>query len=69
MDYYSGIAFVAPYRIYVLDEFFDVLIGEASARVKTVPLPPTTAGAAQVHGRNVEISHDIFGFGGRTKPA
>ncbi|WP_138679309.1 hypothetical protein [Candidatus Accumulibacter phosphatis] len=68
MNYHPAIAFVAPYRIYLPDEFFDVLLGGSCARVKAVPLPPIAAtDAPQVHGQNVEVSHDIFGFAGRTK--
>jgi hypothetical protein len=68
MSHHPAIAFVAPYRIYVPDEFFHVLVGNISSRIKAVPLPPiANAGASQAHGQNVEIAHDIFGFAGRTK--
>lgn len=68
MDHHPAVTFVAPYRIYVPDEFFLVLLSGASARVKAVPLPPVqSAGASQVHGQNIEIVHDIFGFAGRTQ--
>lgn len=67
MDYHPAISFVAPYRIYLPDEFFEVLVGGSSARVKAVPLPSiATTSDAQVQGRNVEVLHDIFGFAGRT---
>jgi hypothetical protein len=68
MSHHPAIQFIAPYRIYVPDEFFRVLIGSIAAHVKAVPLPPAgVAGASQIHGQNVEIVHDIFGFGGRTQ--
>lgn len=68
MSHHPAVAFVAPYRIYLPDNFFDVLVNGQSARVKAVPLPPiATAGGSQVHGQNVEIAHDIFGFAGRTQ--
>lgn len=63
-----AVQFVAPYRIYVPDRFFTVRTDNGVARVKAVPLPPIqSAGASQVHGSNVEILHDIFGFAGRTQ--
>lgn len=68
MTHHPAVTFVAPYRIYLPDEFFDVLVDDKRARVKAVPLPPAaTEGAAQVHGAKVEIEHDIFGFAGRTQ--
>lgn len=68
MSHHPAVAFVAPYRIYLPDEFFVVKLGAISARVKAVPLPPiASAGASQVHGQKVEIAHDIFGFAGRTQ--
>lgn len=63
-----AVQFVAPYRIYVPDQFFTVKTDSGSVRVKAVPFPPIqSAGSTQVHGSNVEIIHDIFGFGGRTQ--
>jgi|PlaIllAssembly_1097288.scaffolds.fasta_scaffold723759_1 hypothetical protein len=68
MSYHPAIAFVAPYRIYLPDEFFHASVGGFSLRIKAVPLPPIASGAApQVNGQNVEIAHDIFGFAGRTQ--
>jgi hypothetical protein len=68
MSHHPAVAFVGPYRIYLPDEFFHVLVSGESARVKAVPLPPISiGGASQVHGNNVEITHDIFGFAGRTQ--
>lgn len=68
MSFHPAITFVAPYRIYVPDEFFHVSIGGFSVRIKPVPLPPiASAEAPQVNGQNVEIPHDIFGFAGRTQ--
>lgn len=63
-----AIAFTAPYRVYLPDEFFDVLTSAGVARVKALPLPPiSTSSTSQVKGSNVEIEHDIFGFAGRTR--
>ena len=68
MNHRPAVAFVAPYRIYLPDDFFVALVDGGSARVKAVPLPPiATVGGSQVHGQNVEIAHDIFGFAGRTQ--
>jgi hypothetical protein len=68
MKHHPAVAFVAPYRLYLPIDFFDVLVDEQIARIKAVPLPPlATDGASQVHGSNVEIKHDIFGFAGRTQ--
>ena len=66
--HHPAVEFVAPYRIYVPDRFFTVQIDNGAARVKAVPLPPIqSVGASQVHGSNVEIIHDVFGFAGRTQ--
>lgn len=66
--HHPAITFVAPFRIYVPDYFFDVRMPSWAAQVKALPLPTVQAeGASQVHGANVEIAHDIFGFAGRTK--
>jgi hypothetical protein len=68
MNFHPAVAFVAPYRIYVSDEFFPVLVDGTSVQVKAVPLPPiANAGVSQIHGQNVEFAHDIFGFAGRTQ--
>jgi hypothetical protein len=68
MNHHPAVSFVAPYRIYVPDEFFHALVDGRSAQVKAVPIPPiVSASASQVHGQNVEIAHDIFGFAGRTQ--
>jgi hypothetical protein len=68
MSHHPAVTFVAPYRVYVPDEFFRILIGNTSAHVKAVPVPPAgIAGVSQIHGQNVEIVHDIFGFAGRTQ--
>lgn len=68
MNHHPAVAFVAPYRIYLPEDFFQTLFHGKSARVKAVPLPPiASAGGSQVHGQNVEIAHDIFGFAGRTQ--
>lgn len=65
---YPAVSFVAPYRIYVPDEFFHVLVDGRFVQVKAVPLPPIASlGGSQVDGQNVEIAHDIFGFAGRTR--
>lgn len=68
MNHYPAVDFVAPYRIYIPDEFFVVKLPAGGARVKAVPLPPlASAGHPQVHGAKIEIAHDIFGFAGRTR--
>lgn len=68
MSYHPAVSFVAPYRIYTTQEFFQVLVGGVAVRVKAVPLPPIASDTApQVTGEDVEIAHDIFGFAGRTQ--
>lgn len=65
---HPAVQFVAPYRIYVPDRFFTVQTDNGVAKVKAIPLVPIqSVGTSQVHGSNVEIIHDIFGFAGRTK--
>lgn len=67
MKYFPAIKFVAPYRIYLPDEFFEVMLDGKVAKVKAVPITPNfTAGTLEGHGPNIEISHDIFGSAGRT---
>ena len=68
MSHHPAVSFVAPYRVYIPDDFFEVLVDGKCARVKAVPLPPVAAaGAAHSHGANFEITHNIFGFAGRTQ--
>lgn len=69
MTYHPAVTFIAPYRIYLPDEFFAVLgKNNTNSHVKAVPLPPlSNTGPSQVHGPNIEIRHDIFGFAGRTQ--
>ena len=68
MKHHPAVDFVAPYRLYLPIDFFDVFVDGHIARVKAVPLPPVAAdSASQFHGSNVEIKHDIFGFAGRTQ--
>ncbi len=68
MKHHPLVTFDAPYRIYLPDEFFETLVNGRPTWVKAVPLPPVASvNASQVHGQNVEIAHDIFGFAGRTR--
>lgn len=63
-----AVQFVAPYRIYVPGRFFAVKTDSGVMKVKAVPIPSTQSiGTSQIHGSDVEIIHDIFGFAGRTK--
>lgn len=63
-----GIEFIAPFRIYLPEDFFEVKLGERVSFVKPMALPPVQVNkGAQVCGKNIEISHDIFGYAGRTK--
>jgi hypothetical protein len=63
-----GVEFIAPFRVYVPEEFFEVQLEGKTFLVKPVPLPPATLSeGVQVHGKDIEISHDIFGYAGRTK--
>jgi len=68
MKYHAAISFIAPYRIYLPDEFFNILVGGSFIRVKALPIPLVNAtSVAQGQGEDFEVSHDIFGFAGRTK--
>ena len=63
-----GIEFIAPFRIYLPEDFFEVTLGEKVSLVKPSALPPVQVNEGiQMHGKNIEISHDIFGHAGRTK--
>jgi hypothetical protein len=63
-----GIEFTAPFRIYLPEDFFEVALGEKVSLVKPSAVPPVqTNGGIRVHGKDIEISHDIFGYAGRTK--
>jgi hypothetical protein len=62
-----GIEFIAPFRIYLPEEFFEVAIEKKISLVKPLALPPLHVAETQTHGKNIEISHDIFGYAGRTK--
>lgn len=63
-----GIEFIAPFRIYLPEKFYEVKVENNTSLVKPIPLPPIGVNEGiQVHGRNIEISHDIFGYAGRTR--
>ena len=62
-----GIAFIVPYRFYTPDKFYEIQILDRFFKVKPQPLPPLPIGQGpQVQGHNIEFSHDIFGYAGRT---
>ncbi len=66
--YRIAIDFIAPFRVYLPDCFLVVNLNGQKADVKAIPVPPRQLeSGVQVHGYNIEISHDIFGFAGRTK--
>jgi hypothetical protein len=62
-----GIEFIAPFRIYLPEDFFEVTLGEKVHLVKPIALPPIYVTGTQAHGKNIEVSHDIFGYAGRTQ--
>jgi hypothetical protein len=63
-----GIECIAPFRIYLPERFYEVKVENSTSLVKPIPLPPIGVNEGpQVHGRNIEISHDIFGYAGRTR--
>lgn len=63
-----AIEFIAPFRVYLPDCFFVVNLDGQSVEIKSIPVPPRKLqSGVQVHGSNIEIQHDIFGFAGRTK--
>jgi len=61
-----GVEFIAPFRIYITEKFFTVKIESGNSLVKPIAIPPIGTEEG-VHGRQIEISHDIYGFAGRTK--
>lgn len=66
--YRIAVEFVGPFRIYLPDRFFTVLLKGRSADVKAVPFQSESVDfGVHVHGAGVEIAHDIFGYAGRTK--
>ncbi len=62
-----GVQFIAPFRIYLPEDFFEVKLEEGIFLVKPTALPPIQTAGTQVQGKNIEISHDIFGYAGRTQ--
>jgi hypothetical protein len=62
-----GVQFIAPFRIYLPEDFFEVMSEEGIFLVKPTALPPIQTAGTQAHGKNIEISHDIFGYAGRTQ--
>lgn len=67
MSIKPGVEFTSPFRIYLPEEFFEVKIDNETTLVKPIALPPIHTQGTQVHGKNIEISHDIFGYAGRTR--
>ncbi len=62
------VEFIAPFRVYLPEEFFEVQLESKAFLVKSTPLTPAILGEGlEVHGKDIEISHDIFGYAGRTK--
>ena len=62
-----GIEFIAPFRIYLPEDFFEVTLEGRISLVKPIALPPIHVAGTQAHEKNIEVSHDIFGYAGRTK--
>ncbi len=62
-----GIEFIAPFRIYLPEDFFEVTLEGRILLVKPIALPPIQVARTQAHGKNIEVSHDIFGYAGRTQ--
>ncbi len=49
------------------ENFYEVRIGNKQIQIRTQATPPITTGQGlQAHGPNIEFSHDIFGYAGRT---
>lgn len=62
-----GVEFIAPFRIYLPEDFYEVTLDGMVFLVKPIALPPIHVDGTQVHGKSIEISHDIFGYAGRTQ--
>lgn len=61
------ISFIIPFRVYMPENFYEVKIDNRQFAVKPQALPPIrTDQGMQVHSANIEFSHDIFGYAGRT---
>ena len=61
------VSFIIPFRIYMPENFYEVKIGNRKFEVKPQAFEPIkTAQGLEVHGANIEFSHDIFGYAGRT---
>lgn len=61
------VSFIIPFRIYIPENFYEVRIGSRQFEVKPQALSPIkTDQGVNVHGANIEFSHDIFGYAGRT---
>ncbi|MDP1852911.1 MAG: hypothetical protein Q8L26_01700 [Candidatus Omnitrophota bacterium] len=62
-----GVSFIVPFRVYMPEDFYTVKIDDRQVKIKPQALSPIeiTQGP-QVHGANIEFSHDIFGYAGRT---
>jgi hypothetical protein len=62
-----GVSFIIPFRVYMPENFYTVKIGNRQVKIKPQALPPVIINKGpQAHGANVEFSHDIFGYAGRT---
>lgn len=62
-----GVSFIVPFRIYLPEDFYEVKVENRQFKVKPQALPPVKIGQGiEVHGANIEFSHDIFGYAGRT---
>lgn len=62
-----GVSFIIPFRVYIPENFYEVRIGDKQNIIKPQVLPPIKIGQGlEAHGANIEFSHDIFGYAGRT---
>jgi hypothetical protein len=62
-----GVSFIIPFRVYLPEGFYEVRVEDRQFQVKPQALPPVSIGEGiEVHGANIEFSHDIFGYAGRT---
>lgn len=63
--YRVAVELVGPYRIYLPERFFKVNSLSKSSLVRAVPYIPEEQKANPPHTK-IEITHDIFGYAGRT---
>ncbi|MHC1781459.1 MAG: hypothetical protein AB9891_01630 [Anaerolineaceae bacterium] len=50
-----GVEFIAPFRIYLPEEFFEVSLDGKISQIKPLALPPIPVEGTKVENKNIEI--------------